>query len=86
MTKIEELFKLSVVLVIFGIIVILASGWSGNVISNIWINSVGGSADTNTYEFQRYTYTASIRAIGTVLFAVGLAAMLVSSYKRKASE
>ena len=83
MNKNERLFAISTLLVISGFLLIIGKGWIGNLLANIWLDSVGGTADTNVYEFQKYTYSSSFLSLGNILFGVGLLAMLFSWYKKQ---
>jgi len=83
MNKNERLFKISTLLIISGFLLIIGNGWIGNLLANIWLNMVGGIADTNVYEFQKYTYSSSFLSLGNILFGVGLLAMLFSWYKKQ---
>ena len=83
MNKNERLFTISTLLVILGFLLIIGNGWIGNLLANVWLNSVGGTADTNVYEFQKYTYSSSFLSLGNVLFGVGLLAMLFSWYRKQ---
>ena len=83
MNKNERLFKISTLLFIFGFLLIMGNGWAGNLVANIWLNRVGGIADTNAYEYQKYTYSLSFLSLGNILFGVGLLAMLFSWYKKQ---
>ena len=76
MDKNERLFRISILLIIFGFLLIMGNGWTGNLVANIWLNRVGGIADTNVYEFQKYTSSSSFLSLGTILFGVGLLAMV----------
>lgn len=83
MNKNERLFRISILLIIIGFLLIMGNGWTGNLVANIWLHKVGGIADTNVYEFQKYTYSSSFLSLGNVLFGVGLLAMLFSWYKKQ---
>ena len=83
MNKNERLFKISTLLIILGFILIMGSGWTGNLFANIWLNMQGGMADTNVYEFQKYTYSSSFLSLGNIIFGVGLLTMLFSWYKKQ---
>ncbi|MER1998287.1 MAG: hypothetical protein ABS882_00815 [Lysinibacillus sp.] len=82
MNKNIRLFKISMVLTIFGFLLIMSNGWTGNLLANIWLKMVGGFADTNHYEFQRNTFSSSFLSLGNILFGVGLLTMLFSWYKK----
>lgn len=83
MNKNERLFRISTLLIILGFLLIIGNGWTANLLANIWLNNVGGTADTNVYEFQKYTYSSSFLSLGNILFGVGLLTMLFSWYKKQ---
>ena len=83
MNKNERLFKISILLIILGFIFTMGSGWTGNLFANIWLNMVGGMADTSDYEFQKHIYSSSVLSLGNILFGVGLLTILFSWYKKQ---
>lgn len=82
MNKNEKLFSISKILVIIGFLLILGNGWIGNVLANIWLNMVGGMADTNIYEYHMYSFSTSFLTLGAILFGVGLIVLLFSWYQK----
>lgn len=81
MKKNEKLFVISALLMILGLIFSFGSAWIGNKIADIWLRSRGGSADPFVYEYHMHAYSSGFLYIGSILFGVGLSALLYSWYK-----
>lgn len=86
MNKNEKLFSISKVLIAIGFLLIIGNGWIGMVLANIWLTMVGGMADTSIYQYYMYTFSFSFLSIGSILFAIGLIALLFSWYKKEGHE
>lgn len=86
MDKNEKLFSISKILMIIVFLLIIGNAWTGNTLANIWLYMIGGMADTNIYKYHMYSFSSSFLTLGTILFGVGLTAMLFSWYQKKRYE
>ncbi|MCH7323324.1 hypothetical protein LZ480_15720 [Solibacillus sp. MA9] len=81
MTKNTRLMKLSVILSIVGIVLIMCSGWVGRSFSNLWLQSIGGSIDTEIFLYMLNSFRNSTLLIGGILFTVCLPTAIFAWYQ-----
>lgn len=81
MTKNSRLLQLSSILSLVGIVLILCSGWIGTTFSNLWLQAIGGSADTNIFLYMMNSFRNSILLIGGILFMVCLPTAIFAWYQ-----
>lgn len=79
--KNSDLLKLSSIFSIIGLLLIIFNGSIANKLGSIWIQSLGGMADTNEYIFIKTSYAHASLVIGGILLSVSFIAMLFSWYQ-----
>ncbi|MFC3039835.1 hypothetical protein ACFOGI_06185 [Virgibacillus xinjiangensis] len=79
--KTNRLYTVGACLGITGILLIVFSIDLGTAFAESWLIAQGGSVETSAFDRREQSYTTNFLVMGSILFGLGLATIILGLYK-----